>query len=342
MQILNAALYRYGLPLACSLPLKSTRLERRQGLIVALELQDGGQRCHVYGEAAPLPDFSQETLDQAQAQLVQILSAVPKHKPLNHQNWLGTDLFPSVGFALESALWQGRQFFHGSVLNADDITLPVAPLLTGDPEAIVKRLSNWSGERPAEFKLKVARGSVAADIDLLDRILAILPDSVRLRLDANRRWSLSEACEFAGCIPQERITYIEEPVSRWQDCGAFYEATHMPYAWDETLQNPAFEFQPQPGLAALVIKPTLVGGLSRCELMVGQAEKHGLRVVVSSSFESILGVDILKQLGHHWAPSEAAGLDTLSAFQQHLYTGSVPMGTPLPEPVLQQMELIWH
>ena len=345
-KILSAALYRYGLPLAWSLPLKTTRLERREGLIVALTVEHGQRELTVYGEAAPLPDFSRETLSQAEEQLLLVLlrlvgQSLPV-QPFDSQDWLTADVLPSVAFAVESALWL-VVLAENKPVNPADIKLPVAPLLTGTADNIIHCLQHWSEDWPTEFKLKVARGGdVKDDVDLARQVLTNIPDTVRLRLDANRRWSLSQACEFAQQLSLERITYIEEPVGQWRECAGFYQLTHMPFAWDETLQNPGFQFQTEKGLAALVIKPTLVGGLRRCGQLVTQAQAHGIRVVLSSSFESVLGVDILKLLSHHWSPGEAAGLDTLSAFSQHLYKQSVPVGSPLPEQVLQHMELIWH
>ena len=342
MQILDAALYQYTLPLAWPLPLKKTRLEHRQGLIVALKLQTRKKEGWVYGEAAPLPDFSRETLDQAQQQLVQQLTGWQTSGKLPDSINKQDDIHPSVAFALESLLWQGQQFYQGAVLNADDITLPVVPLLSGSTESMLDRLSHWRGHRPAEFKLKVARTGVEDDVYRIRQLLAILPETVRLRLDANRRWTLTEACDFAARIPQHRVTYIEEPVSPWDDCAAFYQLTGVPFAWDETLQNPDFQFHNEAGLGALVIKPTLVGGLQRCKYFITHAHEHGIRVVISSSFESVLGVNLLKLLSHYWAPGEAAGLDTLSAFKQPLYTHAVPVGMALPDGVIEQMELVWR
>lgn len=345
IKVLDAALYRYDLPLAWPLPLKNSRLERREGLIVALTAMHGQQPLSVYGEAAPLPDFSRESLAQAEAQLLQVLPSLVGESinasQFDSQDWLISGVLPSVAFAVESALWQAAMPKNAPP-DPDQVDLPVAPLLTGTADTIIQRLRLWSGDWPAELKLKVARGDVSDDVHLVRQVLNILPDTACLRLDANRRWSLSQACDFSRQVPGERITCIEEPVIRWRECAAFYQRTRMPFAWDETLQNPDFQFQVEEGLAALVIKPMLVGGLRRCEHLLTLAREHGLRAVISSSFESVLGVGILKLLSHHWTPDEPAGLDTLSAFSQHLYNHSVPVGSPLSDQALQQMELIWH
>ena len=387
MKIVVAKLYQYDLPLAWPLPLKTTRLERRQGLILELKVNDSGFGVgYLYGESAPLPDFSSETLEEACQQLSGLASALVGQQvepesfnsqafnrqafnshalnshalnshalnshalnshalnshALNSQEWCDQAVYPSVAFALESAIaWPLIQ-------SADSGTgLPVAPLLTGSTTEMLQRIENWSSCWPAVFKLKVGRSELKSDVDRIRQLLAALPETVSLKLDANCRWSLDQAIEFADQVDSARIAYIEEPVTHasgqfMADQQVFYQKTKMPYAWDETLQNPDFEFTPQTGLAAIVVKPTLVGGIRRCESLVNAAREAGIKRVISSSFESVLGVNTLAALARAWAPREAAGLDTLNAFKQHLFDDPVPLWQRLPDRVLQQMELVWH
>ena len=67
-----------------------------------------------------------------------------------------------------------------------------------------------------------------------------------------------------------------------------------------------------------MIKPSLVGSLSICGALVQRARAGNLRVVISSSFESDLGLGLLSRLASVWAPDEPPGLDT-----GHWLTGRV-------------------
>ena len=340
MEIVGSKVYQYDLPLAWPLPLKKTKLTRRQGLILELKVNDADQGVgYLYGEAAPLPDFSLESLDAARQQLGEIASALAGQQvdpeSFNSQEWYGQSVYPSVAFALESAI-------SLPALLADDneTALPVAPLLTGSTMEMLKCIESWSSCWPGTFKLKVARGKLKSEVYRIKQLLEALPEPVCLRLDANRGWSLEQAVEFARQIDSSRIAYIEEPVETAPDCPAFYQQTRMPFAWDETLQNPEFEFSLQTGLAAIVVKPMLVGGIRRCESLVSAGREAGVHVIISSAFESVLGVNTLEALARIWAPGEAAGLDTLTAFEHHLFDQPVALWQRLPESVLQHMERV--
>ena len=342
MEILGVKIYRYDLPLAWPLPLKTTRLKSRQGLVLELKVNDDINGVgYLYGEAAPLPDFSNESIDGACEQLGSIAAALIgqmlEPESFNCDEWAETMVSPSVAFALESAI-----ALPALQAAMDETELPVAPLLTGSTSDMLERIRSWSAYWPETFKLKVGRGELKSDIYRVKQLLEALPEQVCLRLDANRRWSLQQSVEFVNKIDATRISYIEEPVKDSEDCQAFYQQTRMPFALDETVQNPDYEFVPEAGLAAVIIKPTLVGGIRRCETLIQAAREAGVHTVISSSFESVLGVDILSNLARVWAPGEAAGLDTLSAFSSHLLDEPVTLWQRLPESVLQKMELVWH
>ena len=302
MTIDQVCLYQYQLPLRYPLPLKGTQLSMRKGFI--LELKSEGR--YGYGEAAPLADFSQESLSDAQSQLVKL-----SERLVRGDETPGHSLFPSVQFALESALWS---------LNQTQWLSPPkqAPLLQGDTDDIVHRLQKWQGAWPAEFKLKIGRGTLSEDIERIYQVLQQLPESVRLRLDANQRWSYQQAIEVCGVLDSQRIAYIEEPTANPAEFSDIYRATGVAFALDETVQHIDYQFQTMEGLAALVIKPTLVGGLARCQQLIKVAQSEGTRVVLSSAFESSVGIHILQQLSAHWLPDEWPGLDTKTAFHYPL------------------------
>lgn len=300
-------LYQYKIPLRYALPLKGSILTERQGTIV--ELKSGDR--YGYGEAAPLADFSHETAEEAWQQLER--EAVRLINVSGGSPVLSGSLYPSVAFAVSSALWMLE---HVHRLSAPEN----APLLQGDTVDILQRLSRWSSSWPDECKLKIGKGSVDADVQRIRQVAKQLPEVVKLRLDANQRWTLQQALRIGERLSADRIAYIEEPTSDWSEFTAIFQATGIPFALDETVQKPDYTYQKLDGLAAMIIKPTLVGDVNRCRALLQAGQSDGVRTVFSSTFESDVGIYILQQLSARYVPFEQPGLDTASAFSCPLVT----------------------
>ena len=312
---------RYRLPLKKKLSFNRVR----EGLI--LQLERAGR--FGYGEIAPLPGFSVESLDQSQAQLALFCSALNCHRitidedlQLNDAEVVIGPFLPSVAFGIESALWwlQQSQWFKSP--NS-------APLLQGTTSDILQRLRHFSGSWPREFKLKTGRDSITQDIARIDETLRLLPENVLLKLDANQRWTFSQVLHLANAVDTRRISYIEEPTANAEEFSEIFAKTGFRFALDETIQRPNYQFTPMRGLAALIIKPTLVGSLNRCHQLMAAASSAQTRTILSSSYESAIGLQILKQLSVQWSPEELHGLDTGLVFKKALIEGSMIAGNPI-------------
>lgn len=283
------ALYRYSLPFRQPLTFKGKRLANREGLLVFISGQ--------WGEIAPLPGFSTETLEEAEAESLACLTALNCGEK-------ASPVLPSVQFGFDCAqrLWPANL----------PAPLPPYPLLQGAPAELMLTLNtivtSWGALPPPRLKLKVARYAMEDELALIEQLATRLP-TTKLILDANGGWTREDAQRFCERLTLEQIDYLEEPCAGFADAIAVAEATGVPIALDETLSRRK-EWYCHPQLKALVIKPTLIGSLSACEALVQQARSGNLRVVISSSFESDLGLGLLARLASEWAPNEPPGLDT--------------------------------
>ena len=333
MRIAQARIYKYRLPLVRPLLLKQLSLSHREGLIIELENVDGQ---FAYGEAAPLVGFSRESIDDSLEQLTDTLPGLCRQAfDSEAVDFTGLGLSPSAAFAIEGAMY--------SLNSLQEVAYPsVSPLLSGKRLEIVNRLQAWRESWPAEFKLKVGRQRLLEDIHTVEAVLGILPEGVKLRLDANRCWSTADVRCFARRVDVERISYIEEPVPDVSSFSGLFQETGLHFALDESVQEIGFVLRPEPGLAALVIKPTLVGGIRRIRQLINDASLAGIRIVFSSAFESQIGVNLIARLSAEFVPGEEPGLDTLSAFARPLCTVLPESGASLPPEVFKSMELLWQ
>jgi o-succinylbenzoate synthase len=207
-------------------------------------------------------------------------------------------LLPSVRAGVEMALVHvlAQEYRVGlpAVLTAGN---PSHLLHTGQVcmNGLVLRSSS-SSSGGGSRKVKVGGRPVPEDITRINTMTAALAPGHRLRLDANQSWSLEEVVAFIrGLAQPERIEYLEEPC---QDPLTIPELFHLTeqrvtFALDETLASPPrplSELVGMTGLAALVLKPTVLGGLKVCLDLHALGSAKGLLSVVSSSFESSVGL----------------------------------------------------
>lgn len=153
------------------------------------------------------------------------------------------------------------------------------------------------------LKIKVARqASPLEDAAALLAIRKMVGPDIHLRADANQRWTFSQAVEFAVAVRSCGLQYLEEPVENPKDLLRFCKETGLPVALDESLdknvQNviQSLGMFTHAGVAAVVIKPSSVGGFERAALIAKWAQRHGMVAVISAAFESSLSLAAYAQL----------------------------------------------
>ena len=157
------------------------------------------------------------------------------------------------------------------------------------------------------LKVKVGRQSLGRDIERINAIKARMQGKATLRLDANRAWTLEQACEFGRAVGPEGIDYIEEPTRRYDDHAAFIRETGLTVAWDESLRSA----EPPSGVAALILKPAILGGIKKTQAWMQWAQARDIQVVLSSCFEGPWALQSYARLAHqHHLNDIPQGLDT--------------------------------
>ncbi|WMU71528.1 o-succinylbenzoate synthase [Enterobacter bugandensis] len=298
----RAQVYRWQIPMDAGVVLRERRLKTRDGFFVHLQ-QDEQEG---WGEISPLPGFSLESLDDAQSALLTWVKAWREGA-----NPALPDA-PSAAFGISCALAE----LDGSL--PEEANYRAAPLCTGDPDELFALLTAMPGEKVA--KIKVGLYEAVRDGMVANLLLEAIPD-LHLRLDANRAWTPLKAQQFARYVNpayRSRIAFLEEPCKTRDDSRAFARETGIAIAWDESLREDDFEFVAEPGVSAVVIKPTLTGSLAKVREQVSAAHALGLTAVISSSIESSLGLTQLARIAAWLTPDTVPGLDTLNLMQAQL------------------------
>lgn len=338
MTVADVDLYRYELPLTDPLQLGASTVEHREGLLVRLTARDGAVG---WGEAAPLPGFSDETLADvvSRAQSLasrwagstvslstEALDASLRGLPI------GQEEPRSLRFALESAAVALHAAAEGdslsSVLGVPRSTVALNALLTslqenGREEAVRLREAGYRA-----VKVKVGRGPAPVEAERVRAIHEALGDAPALRLDANRAWSLETAIQFAEALREIEVAYLEEPLSDPGQLRTFAAQTGLPVALDETTREvgPEVLRNGHPA-SAVVLKPTLLGGIRTTQQWMRVARDHDITPVLSAAYESGIGLRMLLALAAT-GPDVPVGLSTYEQLAADVLASRLPLGGP--------------
>ena len=327
MKPAGVRLYRYHLPLSEPLLSRGTTLRHREGLLV--ELASDGEAAG-WGEAAPLPGFSRENLDEAAEQLRELATRVmgcevtmealgPEGSFAHEFDLLAPS--PSVRFGLELALWNLYAAHKGKSLPElvapyPRTTVPVNALISGPPERALEEARQMLAAGYEAVKVKVGGRSVEEDVELVHALCKLLGDDVSVRLDANRAWSFEEASIFARGTATLRFEYVEEPLADPSLLSSLARDYGVPVALDESLAGmPPGALQDHGYARAVVLKPTLLGGISATLRLANRAKELGLTPVISSAYETGVGTLALVALAAG-VGEVPAGLDTYRRLAQ--------------------------
>jgi o-succinylbenzoate synthase len=266
----------------------------RYGLLV--ELRAGSSRG--LGEASPLPGYSSDTLAEAETALrsldVSALERAVDVEDIGEALKSVAELLPrrqpAARMALETAALDLRGQQRGvsapALLGADPGDARALAWLVDAPgtlmlEAILRAQRAGYGH----FKIKMGgAGHLEAELAGVRELRQAIGAGPRLRLDANQGWSEAQAAAACSMLEALDIEFIEEPCS-----GLARLPTRIPVALDESLQDldPADleALALTSGAGVVVLKPMILGGLSRCLELGRRARALNLGVVVSHSFD---------------------------------------------------------
>jgi O-succinylbenzoate synthase len=156
-------------------------------------------------------------------------------------------------------------------------------------------------------------------VNSLKDLRSEIGEAAKIRLDANRAWTLEEAVEFGNEVRGLNIEYIEEPLRDPRELEVFHRRTGLMFAWDESL----LELTGMPdgalpeGLAAVILKPAILGGVGVIQSWIRAAEERKIDWVVTSCFESGVGLrNLARTCWLNGAGTRAMGLATADYFER--------------------------
>lgn len=289
------------------------RWNEREAVLFAVRADSGATGL---GEAAPLPGMSIDTVADAEAAAGLLAARLPVELDTPaHASAIADRITtaPAARFAIETALLSAyAQHARTSIAALLARPTPQAELesaivVDDEAEAFAAALA---GVHCA--KIKVAGASTA--VARIRRIHRAAP-ALRLRIDANRAWSRDEATDVLGELTELPVDFVEEP------CFDAHELLQQPLPCPIALDESLIDLAPvdleraleSPSLAAIMLKPTLLGGFRRCLDLAAQAHQHGVAPIVTHTLEGPIGFAACHELARAVGADVPVGLGPHSA-----------------------------
>lgn len=322
--------YRYEIPFRDPFRVGTLSYTHRTGLLLSLEYQG----VCAYAEAAPLPAYSRESIDEVievfncnKQTLTEKLVQWPDEM---WQKWLEEEqCLPSLAFALDGL----RSDLHAKLnhlplhryLNpesSDRLGInAVLGLTHPDNTLMLADAAIQAGYRTIKFKV----ADPTAYLESFVRLKHTYPD-LTIRFDANGVWNFNEAVRYVELLAPLQPEYLEQPLGRGQEMAMakLQAQVSVALAADESLRNlhDCTQLIQLRAAKVWILKPGLIGSFQNLQQMLRLASTHSIRCILTTSLESGIGRRII------------AGLITAFAdpLQDHgLATGRLLEMDPMPD-----------
>lgn len=248
-----------------------------------------------------------------------------EYAPQEAANWLAS--------GIEMAYRELPEFHRGSIsVNA---TIPAVPAAQ-----VAEVLARYPGCSVVKVKVAEAGQTLADDVARVAAVRELLPQA-RIRVDANRGWTVEQALEAAGALGP--LDYMEQP------CGTVAELAELRsqlvrrglfvrVAADESIRRAAdpYEVARQAAADVAVVKVAPLGGVRAVLDLAQFMHARGLDLTVASALDTGVGMNAglaaVAALPSHYDDEEfvvepaAAGLAT-----QRLFAADIVPPRPLVE-----------
>ncbi len=300
-------------------PARTSRGELIERPVILIRAQSGERES--LGECSLMPGLSPEADTLDDAKLEAALRTVEAQQALRPEQFSST---PALRFGIEGALLgllSPTAALWDTPFTRQEQDIDIHHLIWMDKvPAMLAAMREGARAGARCLKLKIGTLPLADELAMLRDIRAEFTD-IEIRVDANGAFSPAVALPVLHELAAIGVACIEQPIApgRRQDMSALCHCSPLPIALDEELiaatTRPEREqlldlIHPQ----ALVIKPSLHGGLSGAAQWARLADERGISWWINSALESHIGHSLLTQWCGLTAPERLHGLGTGKLF----------------------------
>ena len=327
----SVELETHDLRLTTPLATAAGTIDQREITLLRAVIRRDGRAQTGFGEASPLPLWSAETGPGIRR------SVAALECPLELSDIGGLDDAipglvdaPVLRFGIEAALLDALSRAAGLPLGQAlaDIrkrraaaSVPVQFTLGAEPaNRCIEALKEARTAGHTHAKLKVGTTSPERDLERV-RCIMVACRGLTLRLDANGAWTVEQALHVLASLPPDRVEMIEQPVpdASLDELLTRYDGGGPLIAADESCaeSDRICALIRSGRLGAIVVKPSVVGGLMPAGRLFDMAKQYGVKVIISNLMESAVGRRAIVHLAAAWPELEGPhGLATGQWFRE--------------------------
>lgn len=214
--------------------------------------------------------------------------------------------FPSIWFGYEQALLNlkhgGKLYFPSEFTDGKSSMMINGLIWMGDVGYMEEQIQEKLAQGFHCIKLKIGV-DWKSEHEILQKLRQkFSKDKLELRVDANGGFSKDEAEIVLQQLADLNIHSIEQPIKagKWNDMAELCAKTPTPIALDEELIG-VVDFNEKKKLLDyikpqyIILKPSLVGGISGSDEWISLAEQNNIGWWITSALESNLGLNAIAQ-----------------------------------------------
>jgi o-succinylbenzoate synthase len=290
------------------------------------------------GECAPLIGLSPDDLFSMESKLTKVCHDLNKFSlsaleiPIREIiEAFSLHHFPSILFGLETAILDlyhgGKKQLLPSSFYEGTQAIPINGLIwMGDIDFMKSQLEEKIEQEYTCIKLKIGAIDFTTELKLIESIRRNhSTKDITIRLDANGAFSFQEAKEKLSILADYDIHSIEQPICAGNEkqMAELCHTSPIAIALDEELigiksyeekLNLLISIRPQ----YIILKPTLVGGLSLCKEWIELAESLNIGWWITSALETNIGLNAISQFTATWNKKIPQGLGTGQLYHNNI------------------------
>lgn len=280
------------------------------------------------GECSFIEGLSIDDLETYEQALQQLCKAIEEGDKSMLPDWAK---YPSLKFAYETALidWQagGKQILFPSAFTAGKENIEINGLVwMGSRDFMFNQIQQKLQDGFKCIKIKVGAIDFEEEVSLVEFIRSKFPpDVIEIRLDANGAFTSGDVWHKLDALSKFQIHSIEQPIKQGQFelMTEVCEKSPIPVALDEELIGINSVINKAELLnivkpAYIILKPSLIGGLTSSNEWISIAEQLGIGWWATSALESNVGLNAIAQWVFIKHPTMVQGLGTGSLYVNNI------------------------